>query len=535
MTARRLSRRAVLAAGLAAGPSGRVAWAQDRADTLRYVTGGAVNTLDPVMTGATQEATALASCFYDRLVRFGRRAAPGGGLVFDFDRIEGELAEDAVVSADGCAITLRLRPGARWHDGGPVTAADVKWSFDRAVGAASLAKAQLATGSLVAAEQMAVLDERTVRITLERPDRLALANLATPYAPMINSRLARQHATEADPWAGGWLKDNPAGGGAFRVAGFVPGQRVTLVRNEDWANGPAPAFRRAILQTVPEAATRALLLRRGDADIGTGLQPEDLRALADDAAVRVLSTPMPTGFAALVFNTRSAPFDQVAVRRALALAVPYAAAFRAAADNRGAPLFGAGWSGEPPHGAFPQALPLHTDLARARTLLAEAGFAAGFETTLSFSVSRAGFAEPAAALIQESFAAVGVRVRIEKLPDAQFAASVSARRLPLLLERSLALFPTAEYFFRVFLSGPERWNLSGWRDPAVEALLPEARAALDPAVHDAAARHLVGRLADQVPVAMLWQPSYDVVTDRGIAGFTTSIMYYPDLRDPVRA
>jgi len=150
-------------------------------------------------------------------------------------------------------------------------------------------------------------------------------------------------------------------------------------------------------------------------------------------------------------------------------------------------------------------------------------------------VSRAAFAEPAAALIQEAFGHIGVRVRIEKLPDPQFVEAVTAKRLPLLLERSLALFPAAEYFFRVFLSGPSRWNLSSWDNAEVNALLPQARSETDPVRADAIAARLIGLLADQVPMALIGQPSFDVAVARGLRGFTTWPIYYPDLRDLVRA
>ncbi|TNC07301.1 ABC transporter substrate-binding protein [Methylobacterium terricola] len=507
------------------------ALAQSRAETLRYVTGGVVNTLDPVMLGGTPEATALSTSTYDRLLRFGRKPAGNGTFVFDYDRIEGELAERYDVSPDGLTITLHLRPTATWQDGSPVTADDVKWSLDRAVSAPSMSKAQVGTGSLTSPDQFRRVDDHTVQIRLERADRLALPNLATTYLPMYNSKLAKQHATAEDPWAGAWLKDHTASGGAYRVQSFEPGKQVVLVRNDRWANGPRPAFARVILQTIPEATTRANLIERGDADLSIGLQGEDLKALERSSAVRVAATPMPTGFGALIFNTQKAPFDQPLVRQALALALPYDGLFGAALDGRGARLYGASWTGEPPTADFPQPLPLRTDLALARTKLAEAGYPNGFATTLAYSVSRAAFADPAASLIQEAFGKIGVAVKIDKMADAQFAAAVTDKTLPMLLERSLALFPSTEYFFRIFMSGPSRWNFSSWKNAEVDALLPQARYEPDQAKYDALARKLIGIAADQVPMAMIWKPSYDVVMNKSITGFTTWYNYYPDLRD----
>jgi len=528
------SRRVFLtaAAGMAFGA--RSACAQSRAETLRYVTGGVVNTLDPVMLGATPEATALSTATYDRLLRFGRVQSGPGTYVFEFSKVEGELAESFTLSPDGLTITLHLRPGATWHDGSPVTADDVKWSLDRAVSGQTMSKAQVATGSLTSPDQFSVVDPRTVVIKLPRPDRLAVPNLATTFAPMYNSTLARAHATAEDPWATNWLKDNTAGGGAYTVVNFVSGKQVTLTRNDKWLNGAKPAFPRVILQTVPEAQTRANLVERGDADITTALQAEDIKRLESSSGVRLISTPMPTGFGALIFNTQMAPFDKKLVRQALALAVPYEAVFSTALDGRGAKLFGAAWIAEPKAADFPQPLPLRTDYDLAKQKLAEAGFPNGFETTLSFSVTRASFADPAAALIQEGLAKIGVKVRIEKLPDPQMAAAITEKRLPMLLERSLALFPSTEYFYRIFLSGPSRWNFSSWNNAEVNEMLPKARFEPDQAKYDAMAERMIGIMADEVPMAMLWKPTYDVLTTTGITGFTTRYNYYPDLRDLAR-
>ena len=227
---------AVALAGLNAG----VARGEGRSDTLRYVTPGVVNTLDPVMLGGTPEASALGTYTYDRLLRFGQSRTHEGASTFDFGQIEGELADRYEVSPDGRTVIVHLRPGAAWHDGAPVTAEDVKWSLDRAVSANTMAKAQLASGSLQDPEQFSIVGPRSVQIRLERPDRLAVPNLATNYAPMVNSQLARRHASDDDPWATAWLKENTAGGGAFIVQAISPGASVTLLRNDKWAGRRAP-------------------------------------------------------------------------------------------------------------------------------------------------------------------------------------------------------------------------------------------------------------------------------------------------------
>ena len=167
--------------------------AQTRAETLRLVTGNNVNTLDPSTPGATRESFGVSMSVYDRLVAFDRKLE-AGVWVFDRTRIRGELADSYQVSPDGLKITFKLR-NAKWHDGTQVTAEDVKWSLDRAVSAKSLSAGQMSAGSLTKAEQFAVVDDHTVTVTLPQPDRLALADLGTPLAPIFNSKLAKQHAT----------------------------------------------------------------------------------------------------------------------------------------------------------------------------------------------------------------------------------------------------------------------------------------------------------------------------------------------------
>ena len=229
MRRRVLLKSAAGAALLAA--NGSPASAQSRAETLRYVTGNTINTLDTTMPGATREAFGLSMNVYDRLFSFGRKKA-GPNWTFDPETIRGELAKSYAISDDKKVITITLRKDATWHDGSPVTAEDVKWSLDRAVLAKSLAPPQFTTGSLLKPDQFKIVDPQTVTVTVDKPDRLALANLCVCYAIMINSRLAKQHATADDPWAMEWMKTNTAASGAYIVESHKPGETTILRRNE---------------------------------------------------------------------------------------------------------------------------------------------------------------------------------------------------------------------------------------------------------------------------------------------------------------
>ncbi|MDQ8730741.1 ABC transporter substrate-binding protein [Bradyrhizobium sp. LHD-71] len=510
------------------------AQAQTRAETLRQLTGNNINTLDPSMPGATREAFGVSTSTYDRLVAFDRKLE-NGVWVFDRTKIRGELAESYQVSADGLTITFKLRD-AKWHDGSPVTADDVKWSLDRAVSAKSLSAGQLGTGSLTKPEQFKVVDAKTFEVSLPKPDRLALANLATPLAPIINSKLAKKHATAEDAWAQEWMKTNTAGSGAYVIESFKPGEQIILRRNENWTGGREgrlPYFKRIIEQTIPEAATRANLIEKGDADIAIDLQAGDLPALQSRGKVKVDSTPQSNGFTMIAFNTRMPPFDNIKVRQAVAAALPYEAMFSAAIFKRGLPMFGASWS-EVPNGTFPQPMPVKTDLEKAKRLLAEAGHGNGLKTTFTINVGSAAITEPMAVLMKEALAKVGIDMEIQKLPDAQMSTAVAEKKLAFFTEGSSAWLPTTDYFFRTFFSGEQRWNYSSWNNSTIADLTTQARYELDPEKYEEMSKRMIEEYLKELPLIMLWQANQDAVMTPKLDGYTYWFHRQVDFRDLAR-
>ncbi|WP_298244161.1 ABC transporter substrate-binding protein [uncultured Bradyrhizobium sp.] len=508
--------------------------AQSRAETLRYVTAATVNTLDPNIPGSTREAFALSMSSYDRLVSFGRKQL-NGKWVFDLDTITGELAESFSVSPDGLKLTFKLRPDAKFHDGSPVTAEDVKWSLDRCVTAPVLGKAQLLTGSLTSADQFKVIDPLTLEVTLPRPDKLALPNLATVYPIIINSKLAKSHATPEDPWALSWLKENEAGSGAYVVETFKPGEQAIARRNEAWNRGspdkPA-SFKRLIIQSVPEPATRANLVERGDADLAIDLQASDVQALESKGKLKVISTPQYNAVTFISMNNKIPPFDNVNVRRAVAAALPYDDMFKAALFGRGTPLFGASWpDGTPPSGGYPIPQPVKLDLEKARAYLKEAGMPEGFATTFSFNVGQAATAEPMAALVKESLEKIGIKVDIQKLPDAQMSTSINEKKLPFFTEGIVAWLPSTDYFYRNFYTGNQRWNYSSTDNAELEKIAQAARFEPDKAKYEAEGKELNAIHFEQMFQVPLWQPAQDAVMVANLDGYVYQFTRQVDYRN----
>ncbi|WP_398464927.1 ABC transporter substrate-binding protein [Tardiphaga sp.] len=520
--------------GLAITVSAPSAHAQTRAETLRYLTGAAVNTLDPNIPGSTREAFAVSLSTYDRLVSFGRKQM-NGKWVFDLDSIRGELAESFDVSPDGLKITFKLRKDAKFHDGTPVTAEDVKWSLDRVVTAKVLGKAQFLTGSMTDAGQFKVIDPLTIEVTLPQPDKLALPNLATVYPIIINSKLAKAHATEDDPWAEKWLKENTAGSGAYVIEQFKPGEQVILKRNDAWNRGPDSKqafFKRLIVQSVPEPATRASLVEKGDADIVIDLQASDAQALEAKGKLQVISTPQYNAITFISMNNQMPPFDRPDVRRAIAYALPYDDMFKASLFGRGLLLAGATWAdAKPPSGAFPISQPIKLDLEKAKAYLKAAGYPDGFSTTFSFNVGQSATAEPMAALLKESLAKIGIKVDIQKLPDAQMSTQVTEKKVPFFTEGIVAWLPSTDYFYRNFYTGNQRWNYSSIDNPDLTALAQKARFEADKAKYEEDGKKLNAMNFDLMPQIPLWQPSQDAVMASNITGYTYQFHRQVDYRD----
>ena len=217
-------------------------------DTAVVVIGNTINSLDIHRSGTNRPSYQVAVNVYDRLVSFGIKTLKDGSLAYDYSKVIPELAESWTISRDRKVLTFKLKANAKFWDGSPVTAEDVKWSFDRALALGGFPKVQMGAGGFVDPGQFTALDARTFQVTMQRPSKLALPNLTVTVAVIINSKAAKAKATAADPWAAEFLHTSPQGSGAYKVERWDPGQQLVYVRNEDWAGGPKPALRRIIIR-----------------------------------------------------------------------------------------------------------------------------------------------------------------------------------------------------------------------------------------------------------------------------------------------
>ncbi len=318
------------------------------------------------------------------------------------------LAESWTVSGDGRIYEFKLREGVRFHDGTAFDAEDVVFTLNRAKAPGST-NAQRPIFEMI--EDVRPAGPYSVRVTLKEPLGAFPTYLGWGDAVIVAPESAATNAS------------HPVGTGPFRFQRWRKGASASLARNENYW-GPRPALDRLNFIFIPDPTAAFAALMAGDVD-GFPNYPaaENLGLIERDDRFKIF-TGTSEGEIILAINNGEAPFDDVRVRRALNYAIDKQAVIDAGLFGFGTPI----GSHFPPHN------PAYEDLtglypyapAMARSLLAEAGYPDGFETTLTLpppAYARRG-GEVVAAMLE----AVGIRVQIRNIEWAQWLDQVFANR-----------------------------------------------------------------------------------------------------------
>ena len=494
--------------------------AQSRAETLLIVSESGPNNLDIHGVGTNVPGYEVSWNCYDRLITHEMKTGPNGQPYYDKDKFKGELAEDMVIG--DMSATFKLKKNATFQDGTPVTAKDVKWSLDRAVTVGGFPTFQMRAGSLTKPEQFVVVDDHTFRVDFLKKDRLTIPDLAVVVPAIYNSELVKKNATEKDPWGLEYTKLNTVGSGAYKVTTWNAGTEVIFERNDKWVGGPLPKIKRVIWRMVPSAGNRRALLERGDADISYELPNKDFVELKDAGKLNIVSTPFSNGIQYLGMNVKNPPFNNPKVRQAVAYALPYQKIMDAVLFGLGGPMFGAA-ADKPTEVKWPQPTKYNTDIAKAKALMAEAGYPDGFETTLSFDLGFATVNEPTAILIQESLGQIGIKTTINKIPGSNFRTELNKKVLPLYLNVFSGWLDYPEYFFIWCYHGNNSiFNTMSYQSKDMDAFIDgavNAAAIGDKATYDKDVKGFVDLAFADIPRVPLFQPYSNVAMQKNISGY----------------
>ncbi|NET51566.1 MAG: ABC transporter substrate-binding protein [Merismopedia sp. SIO2A8] len=489
--------------------------------------GGFPNGLDLHKVGTNRPAYGTSWCLYDRLVTFGIKTLPDGSQSYDYTVIEPELAESWTVADDGLSVQFNLRKDATFHDGTPVTAKDVKWSYDRAVSVGGFPSFQMKAGALESVDQFSIIDDHTFEVKFLRKDnKLTLMDMAVPIPAIMNSALIEPHVTEDDPWGLEWANANPAGGGAYMLETFQPEERVVLVRYDDWKSGPLPAIQKVIELNVPEAGNRRALLEKGDVDVNFTVSEKDISELKATGKYNIVNTPIENCLYTIDLNSQPEldgqpnPFSDVKVRQAVAYAMPYDAIVDTALYGECVKMYG-GDSFEPKSIDWPQPYPYSTDMEKAKALMAESGYPDGFETTLAFNLGTKEWAEPLSVLAQEALAEIGIKVTLEKVPGSNFRAVLVEKNRPMIVNNFGGWLNYPDYFFFYSYHGQNAtFNGSAYQNPELDKLVDAAlqTGPGDPA-YDKSVKGFLKIAFEEMPRIVMVQPYLSVAMQPNVSDY----------------
>lgn len=386
------------------------AYSADRGGVMTYGRYADSMFLDPVLNDANVDIWVLSN-IYDTLLL----------PTDDGQGVQAGLATDWKVSDDGMIVTLKMRAGIKFSDGSPILPSDVVWSLKRA------AKPDNGIwGFLVdAIKDISGSDDGTIVITLKRPDPSIIPALTVFNTAIMPEKLfeATPGATDADKAKA--FAEHPVGSGPFMFASWERGATMKLVKNPYyWAMGDdgkaLPYLDGVTFEVIPDDATRILKLQSGDLD-GAEFIPYARVAELKTAANLNMELFPSTKIVYLPLNVRPQidgvdnPLSNPKVREALNYATNKEAIIQIVTMGVGSPMKSFMSSATPLNSGTGPLFPY--DLAKAKALLAEAGFPNGFSTSLQLLAGNQDDLAIGTA-VQQMWAAIGVKLELKQVDNA---------------------------------------------------------------------------------------------------------------------
>jgi peptide/nickel transport system substrate-binding protein len=457
-------------AATAAGPEGQLTWGVHVSLAPTW--------FDPAETPGIITPYMVLYALHDALVKPmpGQPKAPG-------------LAESWSVSKDGLVYEFVLRKGALFHNGDPVTADDVKFSLERYRGAtAKLLKDRVAG--------VETPDPHHVRIRLKQPwsDFLAFYTNATGAGWIVPRKYVEKVGDEG-------FKKAPIGAGPYKFVSFTPGVELVLEAFDRYWRKP-PSVKRLVFRVIPDETTRLAALKRGEVDIAYSIRgelaEEMLRTPGLTLKPAVIQAPFWVYFADQ-WDPKS-PWHDRRVRLAASLAIDRPSINQALTLGHSLlsgsiipTTFDYFW--QPPAPAY--------DPARAKKLLAEAGYPSGFDAGAYYcdaSYSNLGEA------VTNSLQQVGIRAELRPLERAAFFKGYADKKFRNLIQGASGAFGNASTRLEAFVAGGGTYVYGSY--PDIDGLFREQAAETDLARRESTLHRIQQLVSERVIYAPLWQLAF---------------------------
>jgi peptide/nickel transport system substrate-binding protein len=466
---------ALIVAGLgllgAAAPEGQVTWAVHISLAPTW--------FDPAETPGIITPFMVLYALHDALVK----PMPGQPMA-------PSLAESWSASPDGLAYEFVLRKGVRFHNGDPVTAEDVKFSFERYRGTAAASyKARIAA--------VEVLDAHRVRFRFKQPWPDFMTFYGTPATGagwVVPKKYVEKVGDDG-------FKKHPVGAGPYKFVSFTPGVELVLEAYEQYWR-KTPSVKRLVFKAVPDESTRLAMLKVGEADIAysiRGALAEELRRTPG----LTLKPNYPPGTFWLVFVDQwdpKSPWYDKRVRLAASYAIDRPAinqaetlGFSKITGSIIPSTFDAYW--QPPASPY--------DPARARQLLAEAGYPQGLAAGDYYcDVAYANVAEAVVNYLK----AVGIRVQLRPLERAAFFAQYREKKLKNIVQSASGAFGNAASRIEAFVAAGGAYVYGSY--PDIDGLFQEQASEMDRKKREAVLVKIQQLIHDKAMVAPIWELAF---------------------------
>ncbi|MBY6122615.1 ABC transporter substrate-binding protein [Mameliella alba] len=477
--------------------------------------------LDPAAVTAVNDFRILMNV-YDGLVRY-----KDGTL-----EVEPALATDWTISEDGTEYTFNLREGVSFHDGSPFNAEAVKFNFERML---NEDHPYHDTGPFPlafffsAVETIEVVDDLTVKFTLNAPYAPFLSNLAYPTGLIVSPAAVEQHGSD--------FGRNPSGTGPFTFAEWRSNEAVVIEGNPDYWGG-APDLQAVVFRPITDANTRTAEMLAGGIDLMVEVPPVALSEF-QGAEYTVHEQAGPHVWF-LILNAKEGPFADKLVRQAANYAVNKTALVDDVLEGTAAVAAG------PTPPAFAWAYnedlePYPYDPDKARALLAEAG-AEGAELTFFVTEGGSGMLDPIAmgTAIQADLEAVGFDVTIETYEWNTFLGEVNpglAGKADMAEMAWMTNDPDTLPFLALRTDAwPEAggFNSGYYSNPKVDELLEAARVATDQDERARLYKEMQTIVQEDAPWVFVANWKQNAVTSERVEGFSLQPSFFLLLDDVVK-
>ncbi len=405
---------------------------------------------------------------------------------------------------DNLTYIFHLRKGVKFHNGREMTATDVQYSLNRVLDPKT---ASPGSSYISLVKAIDVVDKYTVKLSLSAPLASLLDGLTSNNLSIVPKEVVD---------ANGNLQKVECGTGPFMLKEWVADNSMTLVKNPDYFEKGAPSLDKIIFRVIPEQASLLAGVKSGDLDMATINDGAIIRQAAKDPKVVVMSKPG-LNMRIFSFNCTRKPFDDVRVREAVSLALDRSEVLTIAEFGMGKP------TGPIPVAATQWALPLAklpfsaVDIARAKKLLADAGFPNGF----SFKITCASTYEgglAVAQVAQDELKKIGINADLEVVEWGVYIDKWVKRDYDSMIELRGGSGEPDRFLYRTFYSTGGVNNFL-FKDADVDKLLDQGRTQTKVADRKATYDKLQAALSEKAPAVFLYCPNENQVVSSKVSGF----------------